>query len=126
MSYLLNPIQRLGRYILLLENLQKSVRRSACLDPAIEILKSNMTKGNDSIAVESILKVPETVDLYKKGSYIDREKFVMLKPRRQEAVIFLFEDIVVFTTENVTSRVRLTVFTLWFYTDFGIKKNCDA
>ncbi|KAK9730719.1 RhoGEF domain [Popillia japonica] len=132
MSYLLNPIQRLGRYILLLENLQKSVRRSACLDPAIEILKSNMTKGNDSIAVESILKVPldpaieilksnmtkgndsiavesilkvpETVDLYKKGSYIDREKFVMLKPRRQEAVIFLFEDIVVFTTENVTSR----------------------
>ncbi|GJQ86150.1 hypothetical protein Trydic_g13431 [Trypoxylus dichotomus] len=104
MSYLLNPIQRLGRYILLLENLQKSVRRSACLDPAIEILKTNMTKGNDSIAVESILRIPETLDLYRKGSYIDREKFMMIKPRRQEIVLFLFEGIVVLTTENITSR----------------------
>lgn len=105
MSYLLNPIQRLGRYILLLENLQKAVRKSERLDPAVEILKTNMTKGNDAIAVESILQLPQSLDLYTKGSYIDREKFIMTKPKRQEIVIFLFEEIVVFTVENATDRV---------------------
>ncbi|XP_022916986.2 triple functional domain protein-like [Onthophagus taurus] len=102
-SYLLNPVQRLGRYILLLQNLQKSIRKPECLDNAIKLLEKAMKRGNDYVAIASISQC--TIDLYKKGTYIDREKFTLLKPKREEIVVFLFENTIVLTlpqqnTEN--------------------------
>ncbi|KAJ8928570.1 hypothetical protein NQ314_018855 [Rhamnusium bicolor] len=57
-AYLLTPLQRLGKYKLFLENIGKQLQklelptRSATM--ALEIIKREMSKGNDFVAIESI------------------------------------------------------------------------
>lgn len=62
---------------------------------ALDIIKGEMSKGNDFVAIESIENSPINKEDY--GSFTMREKFNILKPRRFEAMVFLFENIIVFT-----------------------------
>lgn len=62
---------------------------------ALDIIKGEMSKGNDFVAIESIENSPINKEDY--GSFKMREKFNILKPRRFEAMVFLFENIIVFT-----------------------------
>lgn len=68
---------------------------------ALDIIKKYMSRGNDAVAIASILHSPLHTKDY--GSFITREKFVLLKPKRLELMVFLFEGAVVFTTEDPVS-----------------------
>ncbi|KAJ8974338.1 hypothetical protein NQ317_005679 [Molorchus minor] len=99
-AYLLTPLQRLGKYKLFLENIEKQLFKlnlpSDSTTTALEIIKQEMSKGNDSVAIASIDSSP--IDKSEYGSFKMREIFIVLRPRRFEAMIFLFENLIVFTT----------------------------
>lgn len=101
-AYLLTPLQRLGKYILLMENIEKEIvkmeQSSKNIEHAIAMIKSVMTRGNDSIAIESIQRSPISFVDY--GTFIMRDKFTILKPRRFDSMVFLFTNVVVFTVED--------------------------
>lgn len=98
-AYLLTPLQRLGKYKLFLENIEKQLKKLDLpignVQMALDIIKGEMSKGNDFVAIESIENSPINKEDY--GSFTMREKFNILKPRRFEAMVFLFENIIVFT-----------------------------
>ncbi|XP_048518517.1 uncharacterized protein LOC109537555 isoform X1 [Dendroctonus ponderosae] len=101
-AYLLTPIQRLGKYKLFLENiikqLQKDDRPIGLVQLSLDMVKKYMSKGNDAVALASILFSPLHTKDY--GSFIAREKFTVLKPKKAEMMVFLFEGVVVFTVED--------------------------
>lgn len=96
----------------MLEQLQKeSVKNegavSEAVKKAIEVVRRQMSRGNDFIAIDSIKECP--VNLADQGSFIMREKFNVIKPKKFEAVLFLFDRILVFTTvDHVTHCLILT------------------
>lgn len=106
-AYLLTPVQRLGKYILFLENIEKQLEK---LDLPIEntqtalvIVRDEMSKGNDSVAIESIEHSPISKMDY--GSFKMREKFNIIKPRKVEAaMVFLFTNVVVFSVTDTVSK----------------------
>ncbi|KAJ8920587.1 hypothetical protein NQ315_004726 [Exocentrus adspersus] len=98
-SYLLTPLQRMGKYKLFLENIEKELKKvnesTTAVEQALGIVKREMSKGNDFVAIESIANSPIGKEDY--GSFIMREVFTILKPRRLDSMVFLFENILVFT-----------------------------
>lgn len=105
-SYLLTPIQRLAKYIQFLDQINKELAkqemRSPDLDKARSIVKTYMKKGNDYVAIDSITKVPYSLS-DKVGSFIFREKFFILKPKKYEATLFLFEQSLIITIADPVS-----------------------
>ncbi|CAH1168750.1 unnamed protein product [Phyllotreta striolata] len=102
-AYLLTPVQRLGKYILFLENIQKQLDKldlsTYNVQAALFIVKEEMSKGNDSVAIESIENSPISKKEY--GSFVIREKFNVIKPKRVDStMVFLFTNVVVFTTTD--------------------------
>nr|CAI5841884.1 unnamed protein product [Callosobruchus analis] len=101
-AYLLTPLQRLGKYILFLENIQNQFQSLGISIEstlvALDIVKREMTKGNDYVAIESIQNSPISKLDY--GTFIMRENFIILKPRKMEVMVFLFNNIIVFTNTD--------------------------
>lgn len=109
-SYLLSPIQRLGKYILLLDKIHKELDKtgesSELINTALEIVKKEMSKGNDSVAIGCIKNSP--INLAEEaGSIKMNEKFTILKPKKFESVVFLFDEIIVFTITTVSIYLLL-------------------
>lgn len=108
-SYLLTPIQRLGKYILFLkginEQLNKRCSHSVTVQAALDMVKDAMSRANDYIAIDSIKDCP--INLNKAGSFIMREKFLVHRgnkiERTFESMVFFFDEIIVFTIENHVS-----------------------
>ena len=123
-SYLLNPIQRLGRYILLLENLKKSLTTAKCetLTEAIQFLKKTMKRGNDYVALDSIARCPKNIDFSTTGSFILREKFNMLKPRKGERMLFLFDKIIILTVADQVNTPNMRLFCTFYWCAFVFRK----
>lgn len=99
---MLTPVQRLGKYILFLQSITKELNKSGIhsvnVQTALDIVKRSMTRGNDLIAICSIKSCP--INLVKEaGSFVMREKFQILKPKKLVSTVFLFEEIVVFTID---------------------------
>jgi 3-polyprenyl-4-hydroxybenzoate decarboxylase len=109
-SYLLTPIQRLGKYILILEKIKKELIKAkkpiekVCA--AIEVVRKVMRKGNDFIAMDSIKN--SDIDLLMQGSFIMRAVFNVLKPRKFVSMVFLFENAIIFTEKISVSNNSLT------------------
>lgn len=107
-SYLLTPIQRLGKYILLLQKISSELIKegvySAYVQTALDLVKNAMSRGNDYLAIDSIKHCSLNLTLY--GSFIMTDKFIMLKPRKYDCAVFLFEDIVVFTQPDGVSYTK--------------------
>nr|CAH7748524.1 unnamed protein product [Callosobruchus chinensis] len=101
-AYLLTPLQRLGKYILFLENIQNQFQSLGIsvesTQMALDIVKREMTKGNDYVAIESIQNSPISKLDY--GTFIMRENFIIIKPRKMEVMVFLFKNIIVFTNTD--------------------------
>ncbi|KAJ8961154.1 hypothetical protein NQ318_008834 [Aromia moschata] len=108
-SYLLTPLQRLGKYKLFLENIEKQLRKlhlpTENATTALEIIKEEMSKGNDFVAIESIDHSPIAKGDY--GSFKMREMFTIVRPRRMESMVFLFENVVVFTTPSSNKSTEM-------------------
>ena len=96
---LLTPIQRLPRYIILLENVAKSLKKNKqhcmVLDDAIKKLKHTTSKANTLIAIDSIGKC--SLELHEQGVFLLQDNFNI--KGKYKAEVFLFEKVVVFTTE---------------------------
>lgn len=93
----------MGKYKLFLEQIKKELIKTndnshENIDRAIELIHKQMTKGNDYIAIDSIRNCP--INLLEQGSFILREKFNVVKPRKYESMLFLFENIIIFTTTD--------------------------
>ncbi|CAH1961991.1 unnamed protein product [Acanthoscelides obtectus] len=101
-AYLLTPLQRLGKYILFLENIQNQFEALGIpvdiTKAALEIVKREMTKGNDFVAIESIYNSP--ISRLDYGTFVMRENFTIIKPRKMEVMVFLFKNIIVFTNAD--------------------------
>lgn len=86
------------------KELQKQEISSKYVKKAQDIVRTQMKRGNDFVAICSISKIPYS--LQETGSFVLRDKFIILKPRRYEATLFLFENMLFFTTEHPVSIVQ--------------------
>lgn len=96
-------MQRLGKYILFLQNITKELNKSGVhsvnVQTALDIVKRAMKRGDDLIAINSIKCSP--VNLARvAGSFVMRQTFQMLKPKKYLSTVFLFDEVVVFTINN--------------------------
>lgn len=96
------PIQRLPKYILLLKEIRKELCKLGVkslheLDLAIATVETELSKGNDYIAMEDIHDWPE-INKDELGSFVNREMFTIKSPKKFESMVFLFKNMLVFTT----------------------------
>ncbi|KAF7286879.1 hypothetical protein GWI33_003449 [Rhynchophorus ferrugineus] len=99
-SYLIKPLQRLGKYILFIENIikqfTKEEKNTERANDALRMIKGIMEFGNSLVAISSISKSPIKSDDY--GSLLLTDKLALLKPKKMELQVFLFTKIIIFTT----------------------------
>ncbi|GLV42421.1 Puratrophin-1-like [Carabus blaptoides fortunei] len=116
-SYLIKPTQRLGRYILLMEELGKECKKHKIDDnevkEAIEMLKTEMRLGNDLMAFDAIKGCD--MDLKDQGDLIYRNEFTVYKGAEPayKAMVFLFDKIMMFT--RIVFEINVDVL---YYQDF--------
>lgn len=104
-SYLITPIQRIGRYRLLLEGIQGELNKKGIpfenVGIALDMIKRIANSANGYVAIGSIKNSP--MDLSQEaGPFAMRNHFSIVYPHcreRTEGTVFLFEEIIVFTLE---------------------------
>ncbi|XP_022092000.1 puratrophin-1-like isoform X3 [Acanthaster planci] len=106
-SYLLKPVQRLGKYALLLRDLIRECRPSdqelASLKSAEEMVQFQMRHGNDLLAMDSIKDCD--VDLHEQGELLRQDEFLVYRGHRKcVRHVFLFEDMILFSKTRRTAR----------------------
>ncbi|KRY75502.1 Puratrophin-1 [Trichinella pseudospiralis] len=101
-SYLLKPVQRMGKYVLMLEQLIKACSSSEreqleLLKDAKDMVIFQLRHGNDLLAMDLIRGCD--VSLTEQGSLIRQDEFAVLKCKggtKSCRRIFLFEDLILF------------------------------
>ncbi|CAG9829395.1 unnamed protein product [Diabrotica balteata] len=101
-AYLLLPLNRLSKYVLFLKDILKQLKKlkrpTEVCQIALDIVQTQMRNGNDGIAIDSIKNCPlERTDY---GSFKQRERFTISNKNKKEMFVFLFENVVVFTTAD--------------------------
>ncbi|XP_039266368.2 puratrophin-1-like [Styela clava] len=94
-SYLLKPVQRMGKYALLLHNIAKhsDAPYRSLLREAESLVKFQLRHGNDLLAMDSIVGCD--VNLKEQGELKRQDEFLIFHGRRKYVRhIFLFEDLV--------------------------------
>lgn len=95
------PIQRITKYVLLLENMQKELKKmnsdSTKLQDAVNMLKAELQKGNDFLAIYSIKSFPQ-IDTVQLGSFVARESFLIKSGKKFVSMVFLFDHMLIFTS----------------------------
>ncbi|XP_018666704.2 puratrophin-1 isoform X1 [Ciona intestinalis] len=97
-SYLLKPVQRMGKYALLLHAMAKRATGSEerSLKEAEEMVKFQLRHGNDLLTMSSIQECD--VNLKEQGNLLRQEQFVINAGRKKYVRrVFLFEDLVLFS-----------------------------
>ncbi|XP_044258934.1 uncharacterized protein LOC123007598 isoform X3 [Tribolium madens] len=105
-SYLLKPVQRMGKYALLLQQMMK-----ACVGPTMERLQEledlkqaeemvrfKLRHGNDLLAMDSIRECD--VNLKEQGSLLRQNEFLVWEGRNGKKSlrqVFLFEELILFS-----------------------------
>ncbi|XP_067930542.1 uncharacterized protein [Watersipora subatra] len=99
-SYLLKPVQRMGKYALILKQILKECPETAAehqdLTAAQEMIKFCLQHGNDLLAMDSLKECD--VNLQEQGTLLLQEEFTVQKSRHKAAKrhLFLFDDLLVF------------------------------
>ncbi|KAF7286878.1 hypothetical protein GWI33_003448 [Rhynchophorus ferrugineus] len=105
-AYLITPVQRLGRYTLFFENIIKALNKDNLptkqAELALGIVRKYMREGDDAVVIDSIEGSP--IDSQDYGTFITKDKFTLLKPKRLDSTVYLFENIIVFTIEYRKDR----------------------
>lgn len=103
----------------MLEKIQKEQKKCGgpleSISNAIKLIRGTMRKGNDFIAIDSIKECK--VDLTLHGSFMIRAVFSVLRPRKFLSMVFLFENIIVFTERasvsiNNLAKIQIKQFSL--------------
>ncbi|XP_013416410.1 pleckstrin homology domain-containing family G member 4B isoform X4 [Lingula anatina] len=99
-SYLLKPVQRMGKYALLLKQIIKECPETEPeyqdLKAAEEMVKFQLRHGNDLLAMDAIIGCD--VNLPEQGRLLRQESFLVWQGRRKSVRhVFLFEDLILFS-----------------------------
>lgn len=101
-SYLMQPVQRIMRYPMLLTEIKEELNNislhSKEIENALLMVRAKAKKGDDLVAIDSIENLP--FGLSETGSFVKKENFVVVKPKKYETTLFLFENLLIFTTNN--------------------------
>ncbi|XP_022246454.1 uncharacterized protein LOC106463042 isoform X1 [Limulus polyphemus] len=100
-SYLLKPVQRMGKYALLLKQLLKECPQHEPehedLKAAEEMVRFQLRHGNDLLAMDALRECD--VNLKEQGRLLRQDEFLVWQGRSRKSLrhIFLFEDLVLFS-----------------------------
>ncbi|XP_045042308.2 pleckstrin homology domain-containing family G member 4B isoform X4 [Desmodus rotundus] len=102
-SYLLKPVQRMGKYALLLQDLLKEARRCPAreqelgeLKAAEDMLRFQLRHGNDLLAMDAVRGC--NVNLKEQGQLRCRDEFIVCCGRKKYLRhVFLFDDLILFS-----------------------------
>ncbi|XP_036359513.1 puratrophin-1-like isoform X2 [Octopus sinensis] len=99
-SYLLRPVQRMGKYALLLKQMIKACPETETeyndLKSAEEMVKFHLRHGNDLLAMDSLKECD--VNLQEQGRLLRQNEFFVTQGRKKSMRhIFLFEELVLFS-----------------------------
>jgi pleckstrin homology domain-containing family G member 4 len=107
-SYLLKPVQRMGKYALLLQQLMKACSNIQCagnqeliedldeLQKAEEMVRFQLRHGNDLLAMDSL----RDCDVKEQGRLLRQNEFLVWEGRggkKSLRQVFLFEELVLFS-----------------------------
>lgn len=99
-SYLLKPVQRMGKYALLLKQIigecPEQEPEHADLRAAFEMVRFQLRHGNDLLAMDSLKQCD--FNLQEQGRLLRQEEFLVWQGRKKSMRrVFLFEDLLVFS-----------------------------
>lgn len=102
----MQPVQRIMRYPMFLAEIKEELNNkfldSQKIDEALSMVRAKARKGDDLVAIDSIENLP--FGLSETGSFVKRERFMLLKSKKYETTLFLFKNFVIFTTNNAVSK----------------------
>ncbi|BFZ19540.1 hypothetical protein BsWGS_22579 [Bradybaena similaris] len=128
-SYLLKPVQRMGKYALLLKQLLKECTETEMeypdLKAAEEMVRFQLRHGNDLLAMDSLRNCD--VNLQEQGRLLRQEEFLVFHGRKKSMrQIFLFEDLILFskTKRGQQGQHDIYIYKTSFKTaDIGLTEN---
>ncbi|GFR25936.1 pleckstrin homology domain-containing family G member 4B [Trichonephila clavata] len=102
-SYLLKPVQRMGKYALLLKQLLKECPETSSehynnLKAAEEMVRFQLRHGNDLLAMDALRECD--VNIKEQGRLLRQDEFLVCqrgKSRKALRHVFLFEDLILFS-----------------------------
>ncbi|KAG1675174.1 Puratrophin-1 [Nymphon striatum] len=100
-SYLLKPVQRMGKYALLLKQLLKECPESETefqdLRAAEEMVRFQLRHGNDLLAMDALRECD--VNVKEQGRLLRQDEFVVSQGKMKKSFrrVFLFEDLILFS-----------------------------
>ncbi|VCW67798.1 unnamed protein product [Gulo gulo] len=102
-SYLLKPVQRVGKYLLLLQDLAREAGGGPAgeqelreLQAAADMVRFQLRHGNDLLAMDAIRGCD--VSLKEQGPLRRQDEFIVCRGRRKHPRhVFLFEDLILFS-----------------------------
>ncbi|KAG8198143.1 hypothetical protein JTE90_006895 [Oedothorax gibbosus] len=100
-SYLLKPVQRMGKYALLLKQLLKECPETNSehynnLKAAEEMVRFQLRHGNDLLAMDALRECD--VNIKEQGRLLRQEEFLVWQGKRKALRhVFLFEDLILFS-----------------------------
>lgn len=100
-SYLLKPVQRMGKYALLLKQLLKECpereTEHKALKAAEEMVRFQLRHGNDLLAMDALKD--SDVNVKEQGRLLRQDEFIVWQGRSRKCMrhVFLFEDLILFS-----------------------------
>lgn len=98
-SYLLKPVQRMGKYALLLQQLMKASgnKDSSDLSAAESMVRFQLRHGNDLLAMDSLRDCD--VNLKEQGRLLRQNEFLVWQGKGKKCLrhVFLFEELILFS-----------------------------
>lgn len=97
-SYLLKPVQRMGKYALLLQQLMKMAKGDTeHLRLAENMVRFQLRHGNDLLAMDSLRECD--VNLKEQGRLLRQNEFLVWQGKGKKCLrqVFLFEELILFS-----------------------------
>ncbi|XP_065213385.1 puratrophin-1-like isoform X3 [Planococcus citri] len=97
-SYLLKPVQRMGKYALLLQQLMKVAKSDITeLQEAEAMVRFQLRHGNDLLAMDSLRECD--VNLKEQGRLLRQNEFLVWQGKGKKCLrhVFLFEELILFS-----------------------------
>lgn len=97
-SYLLKPVQRMGKYALLLQQLMKASRQDVPdLRDAETMVRFQLRHGNDLLAMDSLRDCD--VNVKEQGRLLRQNEFLVWQGKSKKCLrhVFLFEELILFS-----------------------------
>ncbi|XP_050423665.1 rho guanine nucleotide exchange factor 40-like isoform X2 [Adelges cooleyi] len=97
-SYLLKPVQRMGKYALLLQQLMKMAKgETEYLRQAESMVRFQLRHGNDLLAMDSLRECD--VNLKEQGRLLRQNEFLVWQGKGKKCLrqVFLFEELILFS-----------------------------